>query len=502
MEENFENLEQDIKMIGTNMVQCSSAESGNPCQGIALCQIKKTDDIIIPPRCLYLEEFKHNCKVDDNLIYSKKNNGEFQDPEKKTLTVDETKLKLFFDEKQNQENQIEGIVVIGKNPGKIQNNLSEHNHYKQLINEESDLYSGIEQFWKEGWQHGVHPINYYNNINWILNYLNAKVDQFNIKRVLWTEIMKCQFDLELKTNQIEFNPSYYIHWLNNDISIECDEKAPKITPPKDNETNPFYQYNEGILTITLVTEDNMREYIQTVLSEWKRKMKEIDKIEDSLINILYPNFKDFQNGSQELTINFKQYFFSVLEYEMRKFDDNLDEDLKYYIKEYSFNWIENKFHLFGVNKLEIIKGLDRNKKSALKSYLTKFLPKLEKYLKELTLFRNSNDTNQAMKDSKEYYPAANECHRKYLQKELEIIPKDWPIMCIGKEEFRFISFAYPNRKVIGLPHVTGAHGNAPKIYDFTKKDFEKNRIAIANWLNTNLALTVGASSFFDLYSKD
>jgi hypothetical protein len=72
MEENFKYLAQNIESIGKEMVQCTSAESGKPCQGIALCQLKKTDSVIIPPRCLYLEEFKHNRQVDYNLIYSKK----------------------------------------------------------------------------------------------------------------------------------------------------------------------------------------------------------------------------------------------------------------------------------------------------------------------------------------------------------------------------------------------------------------------------------------------
>ena len=65
-----------------------------------------------------------------------------------------------------------------------------------------------------------------------------------------------------------------------------------------------------------------------------------------------------------------------------------------------------------------------------------------------------------------------------------------------------------------MPHVTGAHGDAPKIYDFTEEDdkFEKVRESIVQWLDLRLKGTtevtskgrqyiVPNSKYFDLGSK-
>jgi hypothetical protein len=246
-------------------------------------------------------------------------------------------------------------------------------------------------------------------------------------------------------------------------------------------------------------------------------MNKKDEIDSDLINILY---EEPNESERFIKINFKNYFDQALISEL----NGLPPIIINHIVTNAFDWNNYSFNLTrGLNKdqfMEFKKLIDVSEKysniTELKKHLNStYLPKLEKYFKELTLFRNQNDSNQAYKDTSEYYPSSNECHSKYLKKELEIDEiKNWPIICIGKDEFKMISFAYPDRIVLGLPHVTGAHGDAPKIYDFTEEDdkFEKVRVSIVQWLDLRLKGITEVTSkgqkyiipntkYFDLGSK-
>ncbi len=51
------------------------------------------------------------------------------------------------------------------------------------------------------------------------------------------------------------------------------------------------------------------------------------------------------------------------------------------------------------------------------------------------------------------------CTGRFLTKELEAIPRKWPLIAIGKEAYRALAYLYPSRSVIGVPHPTGAYGD-------------------------------------------
>ena len=516
-----------IKEIGECMVECTSAQDGGPCAGIVTCQNKSTDGDIIPPRCLYLDKFRANEKFDDKLIYrirkynqeyylqhedsngsediklKKEDDGSFQLVEN---NLNENGIQKCFIHSKNENNLVTGIIVIGKNPGKIDD--SELDVFTKLIGSDKSsesFYKGIVEFWKNNWFHGVHVIPFYNNINWLLNYLNFSVSTLDLQEVIWTEIIKCQFASEMNTSEFEFKMSYFVYWLNEDGKDQF-----RINLKKDDCIN-------GELKIVYEDKDELCK-INKVLKNWRSLMIKEDKIDSKLIRALYE-----KPGESEsfIKINFKKYFDEVLSLEL----EDLPQDIKNHIVTNAFDWNNYSFNLTrGLDKnkfnnfKKLIVGLEEkyNNITEFKKYLNlNYLPKLEKYFKELTLFRNQNDSNQAYKDTSEYYPSSNECHRKYLKEELAISAvKDWPIICIGKDEFKFISFAYPDRIVIGLPHVTGAHGDAPKIYDYTKKDdqFENVRKSIVQWLDWRLSrrntvelekgnYTVPNARYFDLSSK-
>ena len=48
------------------------------------------------------------------------------------------------------------------------------------------------------------------------------------------------------------------------------------------------------------------------------------------------------------------------------------------------------------------------------------------------------------------------CTRRFLLRELNVTPSDWPIVALGWEAYRALAYLVPMRAVIGIPHPTGA----------------------------------------------
>ena len=56
------------------------------------------------------------------------------------------------------------------------------------------------------------------------------------------------------------------------------------------------------------------------------------------------------------------------------------------------------------------------------------------------------------------------CSSTYLLKEASQIPNNWPIIAVGREAFTATAYMFPNRTVIGIPHVTGSWGGYSKMF--------------------------------------
>ncbi len=79
---------------------------------------------------------------------------------------------------------------------------------------------------------------------------------------------------------------------------------------------------------------------------------------------------------------------------------------------------------------------------------------------------------------------------RYLFKELEIIPKDWPLIGVGNQAFEILSYRFPDRMVVGIPHAAGSYGQFNKLFSsnrinpkakkYIKKEFLEKRKPIAN----------------------
>jgi len=51
------------------------------------------------------------------------------------------------------------------------------------------------------------------------------------------------------------------------------------------------------------------------------------------------------------------------------------------------------------------------------------------------------------------------CMSRYLNRELELVEKDTPLICVGNTVYRAMAFRYTENVVIGVPHPTGSYGH-------------------------------------------
>ena len=56
------------------------------------------------------------------------------------------------------------------------------------------------------------------------------------------------------------------------------------------------------------------------------------------------------------------------------------------------------------------------------------------------------------------------CAGKHLVPEVEACPKSWPVIANGKDAFVAVSYLFPDRLVIGIPHSTGAPSPFSKLF--------------------------------------
>ncbi|MBI2953189.1 MAG: hypothetical protein HYY30_02670 [Chloroflexi bacterium] len=68
----------------------------------------------------------------------------------------------------------------------------------------------------------------------------------------------------------------------------------------------------------------------------------------------------------------------------------------------------------------------------------------------------------------------------YLNRELQSIPHDWPLIAIGYEAYKAMAYIHPSRIVIGIPHPTASRGQFSKLFD-QKKLRHEFRLFIDDW---------------------
>jgi hypothetical protein len=57
---------------------------------------------------------------------------------------------------------------------------------------------------------------------------------------------------------------------------------------------------------------------------------------------------------------------------------------------------------------------------------------------------------------------------RYLFRELEKIPDDWPLIGIGRRAYEILAYQFCDRQVIGIPHPTSSHGQFAALFPSSK----------------------------------
>ncbi|MCL5733877.1 MAG: hypothetical protein M1334_04495 [Patescibacteria group bacterium] len=101
---------------------------------------------------------------------------------------------------------------------------------------------------------------------------------------------------------------------------------------------------------------------------------------------------------------------------------------------------------------------------------------------------------ESKKNGKLYAQTVKEDINRHLRKEIEVVPEEWPIIGVGKVAYVILSYLYPERLVIGMPHPTGSYGHFAEIYDSRKEKLrddirKKLRSAIKSKKSTALFKT-------------
>lgn len=62
------------------------------------------------------------------------------------------------------------------------------------------------------------------------------------------------------------------------------------------------------------------------------------------------------------------------------------------------------------------------------------------------------------------------CIHNYLDHEINLVPQNWPIIAVGREAHKALSYLYPNKSILGIPH-PNSRGHFHKMFNESKSQF-------------------------------
>jgi len=109
------------------------------------------------------------------------------------------------------------------------------------------------------------------------------------------------------------------------------------------------------------------------------------------------------------------------------------------------------------------------------NYWKKYVQCKHQYYKKLRAFVNGLGFNghilwtelvKCANDKNEQPPLQTfrTCCSEYLNEEIKAVPGDWPIIGAGRKAYEVLTFLYPKRTIIGVPHPTGSWGYFEKLF--------------------------------------
>lgn len=74
---------------------------------------------------------------------------------------------------------------------------------------------------------------------------------------------------------------------------------------------------------------------------------------------------------------------------------------------------------------------------------------------------------------------ATTCSRRFLSRELEAAPPEWPVFAIGRQAYDAACLMSPRRAVIGVPHTTGSwHGAFAQLCKASAKETKEAKVMV------------------------
>lgn len=438
------NWKRELLLLGNeinNCTRCTKAKISADKKPIGKNVINCKKDDGVPPRCFYPQNFTFSSKVVDD--------------------------------------EIKGIIVVGLNPGKAGDD-------EKNWNRTNKGYKHEKCGWENKWSEHDHEERFYRVINHFLESLNKSVDKFSFQKVLWTEVFKCELDQELpKKFSTEFK-YFENYWRRKIISMLF-----ALNDEEDLDRFLDYYKTKGIKNIQnenyySIQEENLNEWIKPHYDKWKEKQKKADSVHHYLKNVFVKEFKKLEwlssitfNGKYgivDLKTDLDLLVFNYLDgdetiVERDKLTDTTNKQLNFkrYFKALDYNYsYKNEIITLQKNEIKLTSCSEKDIILAMMS---------------CPLLLKTNGKHVALSNVRNYEDVASYCYEQFLAKELENVDPDWPVLCIGKESFKYLRYASPNRIVIGLPHVTGSFGGQANIYLSKNNDWPERRKKIFEFLN-------------------
>lgn len=91
--------------------------------------------------------------------------------------------------------------------------------------------------------------------------------------------------------------------------------------------------------------------------------------------------------------------------------------------------------------------------------------------------------NESTASVQELLQTFRTCTRTYLQKELQAIHHNWPLIAVGNESYKALAYIFADRAVIGVPHPTGSYGHFASLFDTKERLLPKVKNLIKDIMN-------------------
>jgi hypothetical protein len=79
--------------------------------------------------------------------------------------------------------------------------------------------------------------------------------------------------------------------------------------------------------------------------------------------------------------------------------------------------------------------------------------------------RCENESKEVSLDFRRHSSTFRRCTSKFLLREMALARQDWLVVCLGWKAYRAVTYMFPNRPTLGVPHPTGPYSRFLLFFD-------------------------------------